>query len=132
MHATRHELEAPFTHEEIAHCTRYEEMRIRRSAKVRFKPVDTPFSTVQVHCEGTSVDTHLSYSDEDMRLAQFERKDAVPEVMPVDDDFATPQPAHEVHKRESRDAWGILSSRTYFSSVPINLMKNSGDEPGRV
>ena len=61
-------------------------MRIRGSAKVRFKPVDRSFSIIQVHCEGMSVDTHLSYSDEDMGLAQLERKDAVPEVMPVDDD----------------------------------------------
>ena len=90
---------------------------LRRDARTQIcrSTLQTCRYTVQ-HCpgalRGTAVDTHLSYSDEDMRLAQFERKDAVPEVMPVDDDFATPQPAHEVHKRESRNAWRILSSRT--------------------
>lgn len=55
------------------------------------------------------LDIPLRYFDKDVMITKLERKNTVAQVVPVDDDLATPKAGNEPHKGEGRDARWVLS-----------------------
>jgi hypothetical protein len=60
---------------------------------------------------------------------ELERKNAVTQVVPVDDDLAPSKPPHEPDQRESRYTWRILTLKCVISDAELKKTAQQGDEP---
>ena len=69
---------------------------------------DPPIAQHRKQDHVMSRDSQLSQSDHWVVLSQFQRKDCVTEIMPINDNLGWPHTSNKPHNHKSRDARRVL------------------------
>jgi hypothetical protein len=59
--------------------------------------------------------------DERVQISQLQSENAIPEVMPIDDDFASGDPADQPHQGKSGNTWRILEATVFEQMLVAQL-----------